>query len=225
LAAAPEEMRTKARSVLGSFLFTGEDSDKYVSVLSGGERARLAFACMVMNHANLLVFDEPTNHLDIQAKFILKDALMKYEGTLIVVSHDRDFLRGLTNKVYEFKDHTIKEYLGDVDYFLEKRKLEDMRSVEISTAKNKNSQPVSTLEINLSFEEQKQIKRKIQSIEKEIETIENKISLIQEKMNDPEYYNSEQYTKDAKLLSEFKTQLSAKEQEWETLVESAGNAL
>ncbi|MEZ5048935.1 MAG: ABC-F family ATP-binding cassette domain-containing protein [Saprospiraceae bacterium] len=225
LAAAPEEMRTKARSVLGSFLFTGEDSDKYVSVLSGGERARLAFACMVMNHANLLVFDEPTNHLDIQAKFILKDALMKYEGTLIVVSHDRDFLRGLTNKVYEFKDHTIKEYLGDVDYFLEKRKLEDMRSVEISTAKNKTSQPVPTPEISLSFEEQKQIKRKIQSIEKDIESLENKISTIQNKMNDPDYYNSDQYTEDAKSLSEFKTQLSAKEQEWETLVESAGNAL
>jgi ATP-binding cassette, subfamily F, member 3 len=119
--AANETNRSKVRDILGSFLFRGDEADKYVRVLSGGERNRLALAKLMLQPFNVLIMDEPTNHLDIKSKKVLKDALIKFEGTLILVSHDRDFLQGLTNKVYEFKDHKIKEYLGDIDFYLEQR--------------------------------------------------------------------------------------------------------
>ena len=119
--AADEKTRPLVRNILGSFLFRGEEVDKYVRVLSGGERNRLALAKMMLQPFNVLVMDEPTNHLDIKSKNVLKDSLKNFEGTLIVVSHDRDFLQGLTDRVYEFKDHKIREYLGDIDYYLEQR--------------------------------------------------------------------------------------------------------
>ena len=118
---APAEQRTNIRNILGSFLFSAEDVEKKVSVLSGGERARLAMACMILRSSSLIIMDEPTNHLDIQSKEVLKQALDDYEGTLIIVSHDREFLQGLCTKVYEFTNHTVKEYLGDINYFLEKK--------------------------------------------------------------------------------------------------------
>ena len=119
--AANETNRSKVRDILGSFLFRGEEADKYVRVLSGGERNRLALAKLMLQPFNVLVMDEPTNHLDIKSKNVLKDALQRFEGTLILVSHDRDFLQGLTQTVYEFKDNNIKEYLGDIDYYLQQR--------------------------------------------------------------------------------------------------------
>ena len=128
--AANESNRSKVRDILGSFLFSGDDVDKYVKVLSGGERNRLALAKMLLQPFNVLVMDEPTNHLDIKSKHVLKEALKQFEGTLIVVSHDRDFLQGLTNKVYEFKEKRIKEHLGDINYFLDQRKVEDFRGIE-----------------------------------------------------------------------------------------------
>jgi len=128
--AANETNRSKVRDILGSFLFRGEEVDKYVRVLSGGERNRLALAKLLLQPLNVLVMDEPTNHLDITSKNVLKDALMKFSGTLILVSHDRDFLQGLNNKIYEFKDQRIKEYLGDIDFFLEQRNLENLREAE-----------------------------------------------------------------------------------------------
>ena len=124
---SPPEMRTKIRSILGAFLFSGSDAEKKVSVLSGGERARLALACLLLNPFNLLVLDEPTNHLDMLSKDVLKKALLEYDGTLIVVSHDREFLQGLTEKTLEFRDRKLFEYLGDVNFFLEKRDLQNMR--------------------------------------------------------------------------------------------------
>ncbi|MDP4811544.1 MAG: ATP-binding cassette domain-containing protein [Saprospiraceae bacterium] len=127
---SPPEMRTKIRSILGAFLFSGSDAEKKVSVLSGGERARLALACLLLNPFNLLVLDEPTNHLDMLSKDVLKKALLEYDGTLIVVSHDREFLQGLTEKTLEFRDRKLFEYLGDVNFFLEKRDLQNMREVE-----------------------------------------------------------------------------------------------
>jgi ATP-binding cassette, subfamily F, member 3 len=111
---------------LGAFLFSGSDAEKKVSVLSGGERARLALACLLLNPFNLLVLDEPTNHLDMLSKDVLKKALLEYDGTLIVVSHDREFLQGLTEKTLEFRDRKLFEYLGDVNFFLEKRDLQKM---------------------------------------------------------------------------------------------------
>ena len=140
---ANETNRSKVRDVLGSFLFKGDDVEKYVRVLSGGERNRLALAKLLLQPFNVLVMDEPTNHLDIKSKSVLKQALVKFDGTLILVSHDRDFLQDLTNKVYEFKSQNIKEYLGDIDFYLNQRKIEDFREIEkkdkvINVKKNKN---------------------------------------------------------------------------------------
>src|SRR5699024_4731657 len=159
------------------FLFRGDEVEKQVKVLSGGERNRLALAKLMLQPLNVLVMDEPTNHLDIQSKNVLKEALNNFEGTLILVSHDRDFLQGLTSVVYEFKDHKIKEYLGDIDYYLESRALENMREVEkkkTSTPKTKSN----TSEAKLSYEQQKKqkaLKNKIGKIEKKINQLEEKI--------------------------------------------------
>ena len=127
---ANESNRSKVRDILGSFLFQGDDVEKYVRVLSGGERNRLALAKLLLQPFNVLVMDEPTNHLDIKSKNVLKQALIKFNGTLILVSHDRDFLQQLTNKVYEFKNQKIKEYLGDIDYYLDQRQVENFREIE-----------------------------------------------------------------------------------------------
>ncbi len=130
LDAATDSNRIKVRDMLGAFLFGGDAVDKKVKVLSGGERNRLAICKMLLQPFNVLIMDEPTNHLDIASKNVLKKALLDFKGTLIVVSHDRNFLQGLTDKVYEFKDHKIKEYLGDINYYLETHNLENMREAE-----------------------------------------------------------------------------------------------
>ena len=124
------EIRTKLRDILAQFLFRGEDIDKKVSILSGGERARLGMAKFMLQPYNLLALDEPTNHMDIKSKEILKQALQAYDGTLIVVSHDRDFLDGLVDKMYEFRDGKVKEHLGSISDFLERRKIESLRELE-----------------------------------------------------------------------------------------------
>lgn len=170
---ANETNRSKVRDVLGSFLFKGDDVEKYVRVLSGGERNRLALAKLLLQPFNVLVMDEPTNHLDIKSKSVLKQALVKFDGTLILVSHDRDFLQNLTNKVYEFKSQKIKEYLGDIDYYLNQRKIEDFREIEkkdkvISLKKNNN--------INNSKD--RELKKRISNIESKISKLENEISVI-----------------------------------------------
>ena len=177
--AANEKNRSKVRDILGSFLFSGDDVEKYVRVLSGGERNRLALAKMLLQPFNVLVMDEPTNHLDIRSKNVLKQALKNFEGTLIVVSHDRDFLQGLTNKVYEFKDKGIKEYLGDINYYLDKRKAADFRVIE----KRQKVQEVKKATANKQndFKEQKKIKsikNKLSSLEKKIADLEKSISEI-----------------------------------------------
>ena len=170
---ANETNRSKVRDVLGSFLFKGDDVEKYVRVLSGGERNRLALAKLLLQPFNVLVMDEPTNHLDIKSKSVLKQALVKFDGTLILVSHDRDFLQDLTNKVYEFKSQNIKEYLGDIDFYLNQRKIEDFREIEkkdkvISVKKNKN--------IDSSTE--RELKKRISNVESKISRLENEISII-----------------------------------------------
>ncbi|MEO9891840.1 ABC-F family ATP-binding cassette domain-containing protein [Aurantibacter sp.] len=175
--AANEKNRSKVRDILGSFLFRGEEVEKFVKVLSGGERNRLALAKMLLQPFNVLVMDEPTNHLDIQSKNVLKTALQNFEGTLIVVSHDRDFLQGLTNKVYEFKDQKIKEYLGDIDYYLEQRKAANFRAIEKKQEVQKEK-VVSDKGQN-SFKDQKKIKsikNKLSSIEKKIADLEKSIA-------------------------------------------------
>jgi ATP-binding cassette subfamily F protein 3 len=217
---APEELRSKARTILGSFLFTGEDSDKKVSVLSGGERARLAMASLIMHPCNLLVLDEPTNHLDIQSKEVLKQAVMDYTGTLVVVSHDRDFLKGLTNKVIEFKDGQLNEYLGDIEYYLEKKQLDDMRAVELQ----KKAQS------NISDSEKKPVKQvdhnKIKAINKKIRYVERDISKIEEQMKEygvllsqPDFYMDPSFVEVNKKLKDCEHLLNDKMEEWEVLAE------
>jgi ATP-binding cassette subfamily F protein 3 len=175
--AANEKNRSKVRDILGSFLFRGEEADKYVRVLSGGERNRLALAKLLLQPFNVLVMDEPTNHLDIKSKNVLKEALKRFEGTLILVSHDRDFLQGLTNNVYEFKDQKIKEYLGDIDFYLNQRNVENLREVEkrdvvIGQPKESNKQ---------SYEDQKKFKslnNKLSNIEAKINQLEKDIKMM-----------------------------------------------
>jgi len=169
--AANETNRSKVRDILGAFLFRGEQVDKYVKVLSGGERNRLALAKLLLQPLNVLIMDEPTNHLDIISKTVLKHALKAFEGTLVLVSHDREFLQGLTDIVYEFKDQNIKEYLGDINFFLEQRNIENLREAEKRTVvseapKQSNKQ---------SYEAQKQLK-----------SLNNKLSKIESKISDLE---------------------------------------
>lgn len=175
--AADEKTRPLVRNILGSFLFRGEEVDKYVRVLSGGERNRLALAKMMLQPFNVLVMDEPTNHLDIKSKNVLKDSLKRFGGTLIVVSHDRDFLQGLTDRVYEFKDHKIKEYLGDIDYYLEQRAVDSLREIE----KRDKVKTIKTPEVSSnkkSYEDQKKLKsinNKLSKVEAQINTLEKEI--------------------------------------------------
>ncbi|MCW1953331.1 MAG: ABC-F family ATP-binding cassette domain-containing protein [Flavobacteriia bacterium] len=180
--AANESNRAKVRDILGSFLFRGDDADKYVRVLSGGERNRLALAKMLLQPLNVLVMDEPTNHLDIKSKNVLKQALQSFEGTLLLVSHDRDFLQGLTNKVYEFKDQKIKEYLGDIDFYLEQRKVADFRAIEKKQEQKKqqqkNLQKQTSASKEVSYKDQKAMKslqNKLSNLEAQISDLETAI--------------------------------------------------
>jgi len=178
--AADEKTRPLVRNILGSFLFRGEEVDKYVRVLSGGERNRLALAKMMLQPFNVLVMDEPTNHLDIKSKNVLKDSLKRFGGTLIVVSHDRDFLQGLTDRVYEFKDHKIKEYLGDIDYYLEQRAVDSLREIE-KRDKVKTVKTPAVTETKKSYEDQKKLKslnNKLSKVESQINKLEKEIKEI-----------------------------------------------
>ena len=177
--AANDTNRIKVRDMLGSFLFSGDDVDKKVKVLSGGERNRLALCKMLLEPFNVLVMDEPTNHLDIKSKNVLKEALKNFEGTLIVVSHDRDFLQGLTNKVYEFRDRKIKEYLGDINSYLEERAVENFREIEKKTAvsSEKKTKPKGGKH---QYEQQRQLK----SLKNKLSNTESKISELEKELAD-----------------------------------------
>jgi len=170
--AANETNRAKVRDILGSFLFRGEEVDKFVRVLSGGERNRLALAKLLLQPLNVLVMDEPTNHLDIKSKNVLKQALQSFEGTLLLVSHDRDFLQGLTNKVYEFKDQKINEYLGDIDFYLEQRKVQDFRAIEKKQQVKTEKKGQSNQKTALDYQQQKAHK----SLQNKLSNLETKIS-------------------------------------------------
>lgn len=173
--AANDSNRSKVRDMLGAFLFRGDDVEKKVKVLSGGERNRLALCKLLLQPINVLVMDEPTNHLDIKSKNVLKAALGKFEGTLLLVSHDRDFLQGMSNIVYEFKDHKIREYLGDINFYLEQRNLQNMREVEkrdvVKETSPKDAKPAS-------YQDQKKnkaLQNKLSKIEGQIQQLEKDI--------------------------------------------------
>ncbi|RSC95864.1 ABC-F family ATP-binding cassette domain-containing protein [Tenacibaculum singaporense] len=179
--AANDTNRVKVRDMLGAFLFGGEAVDKKAKVLSGGERNRLALCKLLLSPFNVLIMDEPTNHLDIASKNVLKKALQNFDGTLIVVSHDRDFLQGLTTTVYGFKDREIKEYLGDIDYFLEQHKMESLRDAEKRTVVTKEKDTSKKEAYQLSREQEKELKKlknKLNKIENQIADLEAEIEQI-----------------------------------------------
>jgi ATP-binding cassette subfamily F protein 3 len=174
--AANDHNRPKVRDMLGAFLFRGDDVEKKVKVLSGGEKNRLALCKMLLHPLNVLVMDEPTNHLDIVSKNVLKQALQNFEGTLIVVSHDRDFLQGLTQKVYAFKDRKIKEYLGDINYFLEQHDLENLREIEKRTAVVQENSREKGTDKRGEEKRRKQLQNKLKKIEDQISKLEKEIA-------------------------------------------------
>lgn len=222
---ATEETRPRVRDLLGSFLFSGEDVEKKTKVLSGGERNRLALCKLLLRPFNTLIMDEPTNHLDIQSKEIIKLALQKYEGTLIVISHDREFLQGLADKIFEFRNGEMKEFLGNIDEYLEYRQKESIREISMEKAKldskktNALEQKISTQHIvekenkkNFVSKEQKNILNKIQKIEDKITTLEQEIKNFE---ND---FSKNNPTEEALNLYKAKqTELETIMEEWENL--------
>ena len=216
------DIRTKLRDRLGAFLFRGEDVDKKVRVLSGGERSRLAMARMMLSPHNLLVLDEPTNHMDMRSKDILKEAIKKYDGTLVVVSHDREFLDGLVDKIYEFRDGKVKEYLGGIRYFLEKRRLEDMRQIEMKDTIAKEQKSTGGKEDYLAKKENEKLIRKTQKAieDKEIRImeLEEEIAAWDARLAAPEAHGID--LSDSKVFEEYnalKQRLAFEEHEWEKL--------
>ncbi len=221
LEAATETTRPKVRDILGAFLFRGDEVDKPVKVLSGGERNRLALARMLLQPFNVLVMDEPTNHLDIPSKNVLKEALRHFEGTLILVSHDRDFLQGLTNLVYEFRDHRIKPYLGDINSYLEQRNAQNFREVEkgpdgSESAEQKPTPKGRGAEDYKARKKRKSLQNKLSTLEKQIQALEKKIAEVDhellmnydETIAEPGFFESYQGLKD---------ELEALMQQWEAL--------
>ncbi len=221
---APVEMtEARLRGVLGAFLFGNDDVTKKVGVLSGGEKARLALARLVLQPYNLLVLDEPTNHLDIYAKDILKQALQQFNGTVITISHDRDFLKNLAQTVYEFENHKIRQYKGDIDYFLEKKKAATFYDFEISnlskTEKRQANKKQSNKELYLQKKEQQKKLRKIEKqislLEAEIEKLEQEIAGYHERFSRPNTLSDE----DFKHYNELQKNLENKMKLWEELSE------
>jgi ATP-binding cassette, subfamily F, member 3 len=220
---ATGEVRTKIRNILGAFLFSGEDADKKVRVLSGGEKSRLAMIRLMLEPVNLLILDEPTNHLDMQSKDILKDALAQFSGTVIVVSHDRDFLNGLVDCVYEFRQKKIKQHLGGIYEFLQKRKMESLKELEVNSKNYSNTSGYRAGEkqqgTEVSFEKQKEINRNIAKLEKQvlntearIEELENEIAGIDRKLSAPDVNNPEEIFS---FYEKLKKELSAVMEKWE----------
>ena len=216
------DIRTRLRDILGAFLFRGEDIDKKVKVLSGGERARLAMARMMLEPRNLLVLDEPTNHMDMRSKDILKNAIMKYDGTVVVVSHDREFLDGMVEKVYEFRDGGVKEYLGGIYYFLEKRKLESLQEIERRDAPAKTpakgDEPKPAVSGKLSYEQRKEQEKQLRKAKKVVETIEAELADIEKRIAeyDARFAAATEYNEaDYKAYNELKTRYDHQMHEWE----------
>ena len=198
------DIRTRLRDILGAFLFRGEDIEKKVKVLSGGERSRLAMARLMLEPYNLLILDEPTNHMDMRSKDILKSAIQKFDGTVVVVSHDREFLDGLVDRIYEFRDGGVREYLGDIWYFLEKRKVESLQDIERhdkpQPAESKGSESASSGK--LSYEQRKEQERLIRKLRKAVESVEAELASVEAEIAayDARFavateYNADDYTK------------------------------
>ena len=188
------DIRTRINDILGAFMFGGSNADKKVKVLSGGEKSRLAMIRLLLQPVNLLILDEPTNHLDMPSKDVLKEAIQAFEGTVIVVSHDRDFLNGIVNKVYEFGDHRVREHLGGIYDFLQKKRLDSLQQLEIKnipTAASTESISTATTEPTVSqgkmdYQRQKENERRIRQAEKKVKTLEARIAELEQQLADIE---------------------------------------
>lgn len=219
------DVRTRIRNILGSFLFDENDIEKKVKVLSGGEKTRLALAKLLLEPVNLLVLDEPTNHLDMLSKDILKMALMQYDGTLIVVSHDRDFLQGLTDTIYEFSHHKVKQFKGDIFDFLQTKKIADLDDLNQKSQQNKAKSEVVVTQSKQDYLKNKEresglrkIRNKISSCEQEIETLENKLKQMDDSLASSDFVNKiSDMNKFYTEYEEIKKQLSERMNEWEEL--------
>jgi len=225
------DIRTRLRDILGAFLFRGEDIDKKVKVLSGGERARLAMARMMLEPRNLLILDEPTNHMDMRSKDILKNAIMKYDGTVVVVSHDREFLDGMVQKVYEFRDGGVKEYLGGIYYFLEKRKLESLQEIErrdapAKPAANPAAKSAAQSAANrdaaasgkLTYEQRKEQEKQLRKLRRAVETVEAELAEIEKQIAayDAKFAAATEYNEaDYKAYNDLKARYDHQMHEWE----------
>lgn len=222
---AKGDIRLKIRDILGAFMFGGEASEKKVKVLSGGERSRLAMIKLLLEPVNFLILDEPTNHLDMRSKDLLKEAVKEFDGTVIVVSHDREFLDGLVTKVYEFGGGLVKEHIGGIYDFLQKKKMENLNELQLSqspqTASPKKEEPAES-ESKLSYEAQKELNKKIRKLEKQvadceakIEKLEEQVAQLEEQMATPEGAS------DMKLYEQhqqLKKQIAEAEEEWTLLL-------
>ena len=221
--AAPGEYRQRLRDILGAFLFKGEDVDKKVAVLSGGERARLAMAKLILKPYNLLCLDEPTNHMDIQSKDILKQALQKYDGTLVIVSHDRDFLNGLVDKVYEFRDGKVKEHLGGIVPYLEHLEKDLIETVspavkeEAKKSEETASKPKDSQIARAESKEERRRRKEVEKLENEIAELDFKIEEIEMKLSSPE--SQQQVEELSKEYSRLKDERDQKLDKW---MEAAG---
>ena len=221
------DIRSKLRDVLGAFLFRNEDIDKRVSVLSGGERARLGMAKLMLQNYNLLALDEPTNHMDIRSKDVLKQALKSYDGSLLIVSHDRDFLDGLVDKFYEFSEGKVKEHLETVQQFLEARKLENLQEIDrnknvttnnnIVTKANVGTQKASFAEMKTKSKEERKIKNRIDFLESEIAKIEQKMRSLEVVLSSPK--PEDDILELTREYLELKRDLDAKTDEWGSLID------
>ncbi len=213
------DIRTRLRDILGAFLFRGEDIDKKVKVLSGGERARLAMARMMLEPRNLLVLDEPTNHMDMRSKDILKSAILKYDGTVIVVSHDREFLDGMVDKIYEFRDGGVQEYLGGIYYFLEKRRLASLQEIERRDRPTPAAAPAAAAEGGKqSYEQKKEQEKLLRKLRKTVETIEASLSDLERRIAayDAKFAAATAYDEaDYKAYNDLKAQYDHQMHEWE----------
>jgi ATP-binding cassette subfamily F protein 3 len=222
---ATGEIRKKIRDILASFLFRGDDIDKKVSVLSGGERARLSLAKLLLEPASLLVLDEPTNHLDMRSKDILKNALIQYDGTVILVSHDRDFLDGIVDTVYEFKNKKTRQHLGGISDFLYKKRLEHLNQLNKVKPKKTTTEvkEKKKIENKMSYEQRKEHDKKIRKAKKQVEICEDNITKFEKKIEQlDEEITKPENAGNYKLFDEYQELKNSLEKEmlnWEKLNE------
>ena len=220
------DIRTRINDILGAFMFGGKNADKKVKVLSGGEKSRLAMIRLLLQPVNLLILDEPTNHLDMPSKDVLKEAIQAFDGTVIVVSHDRDFLNGIVDKVYEFGEHRVREHLGGIYDFLQKKQLDSLQQLEVKDPASVSATDVETQNLaspvsegKMDYQRQKERERRIRQAEKKVKTLEAKIAELEQQLAEIEDKLSTASTEDLDVYythSKISRELEEVMAQWET---------